>query len=202
MTRIPWCIASAAALTFLIGCAAYAQTIPAPADEVAPTFRIQVWGDTVTDFTTRLQGYFELRARLERRLPAIVVSDDPDQVARGQHSLAHAIRGARRGAVTGEFFTLATGAAFRLVLVGVMNADVWAVIMDDNPGAFAHDVDGTYPGGKPFSTMPGVVLARLPRLPDGVEFRFLGRHLILYDARANTIIDQLSFAIEFPDRDD
>jgi len=39
-------------------------------------------------------------------------------------------------------------------------------------------------------------------LPDGIEFRFVGRHLILYDVRANTIIDRLPDAIECPGGDD
>jgi hypothetical protein len=72
---------------------------------------------------------------------------------------------------------------------------MWAVIMDDNPGAFRQDIDGTYPEGKALSTMPGLVLAQLPGLPDDIQFRFIGRHLILYDVRANTIIDRMPDAI-------
>jgi hypothetical protein len=38
-------------------------------------------------------------------------------------------------------------------------------------------------------------LALLPDLPDGVEYRFVGTHLILRDARANLIIDHIPNAI-------
>ena len=62
----------------------------------------------------------------------------------------------------GEFFTAAISAQFQLVLAGLMDARMWAVIMDENPGAFRHDIDGTYPDGKTFSTVPGLVLAQLP----------------------------------------
>jgi hypothetical protein len=97
--------------------------------------------------------------------------------------------------VHGEFFTATTTAQFQLVLAGIMNARMWAVIMDENPGTFGNDVDGTYPDGKTFSTVPGLVLAQLPELPNDIQFRFVGRDLILYDVRANTIIDRMPDAI-------
>jgi len=99
------------------------------------------------------------------------------------------------GAVQGEFFTAATRAHFQLVLALIMDARMWAVIMDENPGAFEHDIDGAYPDGKTFATMPGLLLAQLPGLPDDIQYRFVGRHLILYDVRANTIIDRMPDAI-------
>ena len=37
--------------------------------------------------------------------------------------------------------------------------------------------------------MPPKLLLRLPRLPEEVEYRFLGRHLILRDVGANVIVD-------------
>jgi hypothetical protein len=123
------------------------------------------------------------------------MTDDVGQLRRGRRALAQAIRDARPRAVQGEFFTAATSTQFQFVLAGIMDAKMWAVIMDENPGAFGHDIDDAYPDGKTFSTMPGLVLARLPELPDDIQFRFVGRHLILYDVRANTIIDRLPDAI-------
>jgi hypothetical protein len=67
--------------------------------------------------------------------------------------------------------------------------------MDDNPGKFSHAIDGTYPEGRTFSTMPALLLAQLPGLPHDIQFRFVGRDLILYDVRANTIIDRMPSAI-------
>ena len=164
-------------------------------DTSTPLFRVRVLADANSGFSTRVESYFALRGRLQRTLPAVTVTDDVRQIRSGIRSLAKAIRVARHGAVQGEFFTVATSAELKHALALIMDADVWAVVMDGNPGAFSHDIDGTYPDGKTRSTMPGIVLATLPRLPDDIEFRFLGRHLILYDARANTIIDQLPNAI-------
>jgi hypothetical protein len=172
-----------------------AQTSFTTQDGLVPVFRGEVWADTVTDFTNRVTAYSEMRARLESRLPAVTATDDVGQLRRGRRTLAGAIRVARSGAVQGEFFTAATSAQLQLLLARIVDARMWAVIMDDNPGAVGHDIDGTYPDGKAFSTVPGLLLAQLPELPDDIQFRFAGRHLILYDVRANTIIDRLPDAI-------
>lgn len=185
----------AIALTVALPGAGGAQTSAAATGEFIPTFRAEVWADTVTDFTVRVAAYSDLRRRLERQLPPPTVTADVGQIRRERRSLARAIRVARPGAVEGEFFTAATSAQFQLVLARITDARVCAVIMDDNPGRFGSKIGGAYPDGKAFATMPGLVLARLPGLPDGIEFRFVGQELILYDARANTIIDRMPDAI-------
>ena len=95
----------------------------------------------------------------------------------------------------------AIGIEFREVLRLEMDADTWAAIMDDNPGEFLNRINGTYPGKRPLSTVPPNILARLPRLPHDVQYRFLGRHLILHDTRANLILDRVPYAIRCADCD-
>jgi hypothetical protein len=43
--------------------------------------------------------------------------------------------------------------------------------------------------------VPPNVLQALPKLPLDIEYRFVGKHLILRDARANLIIDYMLNAI-------
>ena len=43
--------------------------------------------------------------------------------------------------------------------------------------------------------MPINILAALPKLPDDIEYRFLGRHLVLHDTRANMILDRIPCAV-------
>ena len=152
--------------------AATAQT-SAPAPDVIPSFRVAIRVDALTDFTVRVDEYSELRRGLEDRLPAVTVTDDVRQIWRARRSLARAIRGARGGAIQGEFFTPATSAQLHLVLGRVVDTAMCEVIMDGNPGGFSHAIDGSYPDGKTFSTMPGLLLARLPGLPDDIQFRFV-----------------------------
>ena len=181
---------------------AEAQALPIAPNVTKPDFTVHVVDGTATVFAAQIVSYYELRRRLEAGLPAVIVTDDVRQIRSGTRALAKAIRLARVGAVEGEFFTAEAGVEFRRGLALVMTAKVWAVIMEDNPGAFGYEIDGSYPGGTTRSTMPGIVLAQLPHLPDGIEFRFAGPHLILYDVRANTIMDRLPDAIECTDRCD
>jgi hypothetical protein len=41
----------------------------------------------------------------------------------------------------------------------------------------------------------------LPRLPADIEYRFVERHLILLDTRANLIVDRLPYAIRYSQSD-
>jgi hypothetical protein len=40
-----------------------------------------------------------------------------------------------------------------------------------------------------------LLAALLPKLPDDIEYRFLGRHLVLHDTRANMILDRIPCAV-------
>jgi len=99
-------------------------------------------------------------------------------------------------------FTPAISAEFKKTLIVEMKAGTCAAIMDDNPGELSNQINGDYPEGKPLSTVPPNILAVLPRLPDDIQYRFLGRHLILLDLRANVILDRIPYAIECRDCDE
>ena len=194
-------ISCATALLVLFASVGHAQTQSTDLGRNSPDFHVQVWGDTVADFNIRVRNYFELRSRLQTGLPALIVTGDPAEITLAQVALAQEIRVARGGARQGEFFTSTTSLEFKRVLLLTMNATTWAVIMGDNPGEFRHHINDSYPDGKPFSTVPGNILALLPQLPDDIQYRFLGRHLILYDLRADVILDRIPYAIQCADCD-
>jgi hypothetical protein len=108
---------------------------------------------------------------------------------------------ARADARRGDIFTPTISREFKKVLVQTDDT-TWADIVDDNPGEFSTRINGSYPEKKPFSTVPANILAALPRLPDDVEYRFLGRHLILLDTRASVIVDWIPYAMGCGDSDD
>jgi hypothetical protein len=56
-------------------------------------------------------------------------------------------------------------------------------------------VNADYPEAAALATVPPLILTRLPRLPDGLEYRFMGRDLILRDTRANLIVDLIPDAV-------
>jgi hypothetical protein len=171
------------------------QTPTMNQDRGTPDFRVQVWGSIVADFNARVSSYAELRSKMEKGLPPLTVTDDPVEIRKAVHALAARIRVARAGAQQGEIFTPTISVEFRKVLLLEMNANTWAAIMDDQPGTFSNQISGTYPEERPLSTVPPNVLAVLPRLPDDIQYRFVGRHLILLDTRAGVILDRIPHAI-------
>jgi len=50
-------------------------------------------------------------------------------------------------------------------------------------------INTDYPTTLPLATVPPSLLLKLPTLPEDLEYRFLGRHLILRDIKANLIVD-------------
>ena len=186
----------AAVLTVCCVSAGYPQAQTTNQAPAAPDFTVQVWGFIVADFSARVLSYFELRSMLQEGVPALVVTENPAEFKRAERLLAAQIRGARKGARQGDIFTPAISLEFKKALLLEMNASTLNIIMDDNPGEFWHEINGNYPKSKPFSTVPANVLALLPVLPADIEYRFLGRHLILYDIRANVIIDRIPCAVQ------
>jgi hypothetical protein len=184
-----------ALLSWLLS-SAYAQTGKAPQDSDTPDYRIQVWGDIAVEFSTRMSSYVELRSELEKGLPPLTVTDRPEEIGRAERALARRIRSARMEAKQGDIFTPAITLVFRKALRAEMDAKTWAAIMDENPGEFSARINGTYPEDKPLSTVPPNILAALPNLPDDVQYRFMGRHLMLFDVRARVLLDQIPDAIE------
>lgn len=191
---------NAIALMVLVTSVGHPQVLETQQDTDTPVFRVEAWGHIVTDFNTRVWSYFELRSELEKGLSPRRVTDDPAEIRRAVRALANRIRVARAEAKEGDIFTPDIRAEFRKALLLEMNAPTWAAIMDDNPGEFLVQVNGSYPDEKPLSTVPANILALLPTLPDGIQYRFLGRHLILYDTRASLIVDRIHHAIRIGDR--
>jgi hypothetical protein len=123
-------------------------------------------------------------------------------IRRGIRALAKEIRVARAGAKEGDIFTPTISVEFRRVLFLEVDANTWGAIMDDNPGELSNHINGDYPEGEPLSTVPPNILVVLPTLPEDIQYRFLGRNLILLDTRASVILDRIPFAIQYAGTDE
>jgi hypothetical protein len=174
---------------------ALAWAVAVSAQERPPDFRVQVWGDAVAEFTIRIQAYFDLRKELERGLPILRVTEDAKELLDREQALADRIRTARSSARQGDIFIPSVSAAFKGRLQAHTNPTTCAALGDDNPGSLDIRTNGKYPEHKPMSTMPPDVLAALPALPEDVEYRFVGRDLILVDLRARLVVDRMPLAI-------
>lgn len=195
-----------ARLAVLIACmalaaAAAAQT-PANPDPDKPDFTVTVQGtfdaETTAEFNRRVQDYDALRARLEAGLPPLVVTTDADEIEAFEHRLSDRLRHAR-GSRRGQIFTAPMEGQVKRMLAARADAATIAALMEDGPGEFDVDVNETYSKKYALATMPPNLLLALPDLPKDLEYRFVGRHLILRDARANMIIDEIPYAIRCRD---
>jgi hypothetical protein len=67
--------------------------------------------------------------------------------------------------------------------------------MQENPGKVPLRVNGRYPDGVPLTTMPPPILGALPKLPEHIEYRFIGHRLLLLDVHAQLIVDYMDEAL-------
>ena len=184
----------------LLPSAAYSQSPETQQNPNAPVFKVEVWGLAATDFNTRVGAYVKLRAELEKGLPPLRVTDDVAEIKTAERALADRIRAARAKAKQGDTFSPAISAQFKKALRLETNTNTWAAIMDDNPGKVSVKMNDSYPDGKPLSTVPPNILALLPPLPDDIQYRFLGRNLILYDTKARLVVDRIPSALPSKNR--
>ena len=176
--------------------------LPANPDTDQPDFRVVVQGtfdpDTLVEFNRRVQDYAALRSRLEAGLPPLVMTTNPDDIEAFEHRLAERIRHAR-GSRRGQVFIPAMEGQLKRMMTARADPITVTAIMDDNPGEFDVDVNETYKKKYALGTMPPKILLLLPDLAPDLQYRFVGRHLILYDARANLIVDEIPYALQCRD---
>ena len=147
------------------------------------------------DFQARISKYMDLHKRLERGSPPLRETTDPAKIEASQAVLADQIRSARSDAQPGDIFTPEIRSLFRRLmspeLKGAEGKEAKAMIKQDAPaaGSVPFKVNAKYPEAQPLPSMPPTLLAALPRLPEDLEYRIIGTHLVLLDVHAGTIVD-------------
>jgi hypothetical protein len=150
-------------------------------------------------FLQRVDAYVDLHRRLEVGLPPQVVTADLERLFDPTLALAREIRRVRADAHQGDVFSPAVADYFRVVIAEALRhggiVDFLAIVEDDNEVRVAPTVHGDYPAGASISFMPPCLLEALPRLPEELEYRFLGRDLVLWDLHAGLIVDFIPRAL-------
>jgi len=147
-----------------------------------------------TEFETRVKDYVALHNKLEATLPALPQKDaTPEQIDEHKRALCALIQKERKGAKQGEFFTPDMVGLVRRALGATIDGaegdTIQQSITDDTPNKLFVNVNDGYPEGAPVSSMPLELLTTLPRLDETLEYRFVGKHLVLVDAPAQVILD-------------
>jgi hypothetical protein len=192
-------------LCLLLSATGAAQQKPASPSQQKPspqssTPEVNAEAATLADFKQRLTRYIELQKDLAKDSPPLKETSDPAKIDAAQEVLAVKIRAARMDAKPGDIFAPQTRALFRRLmypeLTGEDGPETKASIGGhDKPPAVPLKVNAKYPESAPLPTVPPNLLARLPQLPENVEYRIVGKDLILRDVDANVIVDFIPNAI-------
>ena len=186
------------------GCA-LAALLSAPGSVFSPAARTQevtaqsADAKILEDFQARVNAYAALHEKLEKTLTPLANETTPERIGQHQRELERLMARARAGARRGDIFTDPIRAYFRRQLSRVFNGPegraIRESILDEDTRAVRLTLNGRYPDGVPRSAMPPQVLLALPRLPEQLEYRFVGRRLALLDIHALTIADYMESAV-------
>jgi hypothetical protein len=153
---------------------------------------------TVNDFEARVAKYLDLRKKEAGSAPR--PTNSPEKLAESQQNLAEKVRALRPDAKQGDIFTPEITAYFRhqisATLAGHRGHKVRASLRHAEPvPALALHVNQVYPQGVPLQSTPPTLLLNLPTLPKELEYRIVGRNLVLHDIVPNIIVDFIPDAI-------
>lgn len=151
--------------------------------------------EAVDGFLARVREYAALRNRLASDIGGRDRSASSEELADFRSGLRKAIGEARSDAEPGALLEPAVVSHFRELVRHVLESATSAGTLrgmaeeSPGPGDVALAVNSPYPDGAMLSTVPPSLLEVLPRLPEDVQYRFVGCRLILVDAQAHLIVD-------------
>ena len=155
--------------------------------------RVNADAATIADFNERVKAYLALHKKVDGAIKEPSKDDRPEMFVQHQIAFAKLMQKERPDAKPGDIFTKPMRNIVRRLLASVFRGpggrQIKKSILDEYTGNIALVVNTQYPEGAPVSTMPPQILEGLPRLPDGLEFRFVGQRLILLDSHARLIVD-------------
>ena len=150
-------------------------------------------------FNERIAAYAAVHHRLEQSLPPLS-SSSRRSVLLNRTFLAAAIKAARPHARQGDIFTIQVALIFRTRLATALaGRDTEAFLrelFEEHPGTEGYHVKVYEPYPEWAShEVPTIFLQVLPNLPEDIEYRLLGRDLVLWDIHADLVVDVLIDAL-------
>lgn len=165
---------------------------PTPSEQTNPAVNPQ--GAATLEFQKRIQAYLKIHNDAEGKVPNLKRTDDPKEISDREKALAQAIMTLRAGAQPGDVFAREYQPYFIKIVQddfkGRPASDRRAIVVE-LPAKMKVDINTEYPTTIPLATFPPALLRKLPDLPPELEYRIVGRSLILRDVKANLIVDVL-----------
>jgi hypothetical protein len=161
-------------------------------------------GAALQQWLLNLEEYLVLREQAARVAPPPRLPSSAVELVRAEAAFAAEIRARRPAAQIGDLFTFDVRRTFRKLIARAITdehivlADLLAELVSDLvAGSGAPVVNQRFPWqlGR---AMPACLLEALPPLPKELQYRLVGRDLVLIDLEANLVIDSLPEALPRP----
>jgi len=153
-----------------------------------------------SEFKTRIDDYMKIRKEAAKGAPSFNETSDPAKIKVAEQALAVRMQTLRATAQPGDIFTPTILNTFKQLLApelkGEDGKDTKDILKDDAPKAVPLKVNAKYPEKAPLPTVPSNLLLSLPSLPKELEYRIVGKNLILRDTGTDLIVDFISNAIK------
>ena len=181
---------------FALSLAALLSTGPSLRAEASPADE-----GTLRHFHQAVEAYAQLHRRLEQDEPPLRAGSSPREIIASSNTLAARLQAARFAAREGGMFSPEEGDAFRVLIAGALSThhftpeEMIAAGAEEAPSAAPHlAVNKRFPWAYGAAVWPCVLLA-LPALPEELQYRIVGRDLVLVDVHANLVVDILRDAV-------
>lgn len=176
-----------------------AQNAP-PQDKSTKQVSVNQDSLTIQDFAKRVDEYVKLRKLAQAGLSAPKSGSSAGEIKQYQASLAQNIRAARTQPKPGDVFSPPIAQLFRKLIATPFHSgdggNIRASLRHAEPVRdLKLDVNGEYPQVAALQSTPPTLLSDLPKLPAELEYRIVGRELVLLDSAANLIVDLLPDAL-------
>ena len=185
----------------LVLCGSASLVPQAPLGPDPPPVTGQFLEDLVAtqNFQRSVAEYVVLHQLLEHEVPPVLVTPDIGQIQSAVRALRMRIQAARVTAQQGDMITAEVARMFRRRIATCLTPEQWKAVLADQ----AWDEEGEpveppplyvnmeWPEQVPFDFVPPQLLQSLPKLPQGLQYRIIGRSLVLWDHHANLIVDFL-----------
>lgn len=154
----------------------------------------------VVQFEDKVKEYLELRKDAQTGISALKPTKSASSIDQHKHLLADKIRALRSQAKPGDLFSPQVSELFKRLISreyrGSKSAQVRASLHHADPVAGLHiTVNSEYPERVPLQSTPPSILLNLPSLPPELDYRIVGRDLVLRDVEANIVLDYIRDAV-------
>lgn len=189
----------------LITATAQTNKPPAKVPVATPTARqqpaVNPAGAATKAFLDRIQEYLRFHNNVEKMVPPLNETSDPAKIAAREKALGEALIKQRPNGKQGDFFIK----EYQPILVKIIQEDFAKRPLVDRkalivelPKGMKVGVNMVYPTTIPLATFPPKLLKALPELPPELEYRIVGRDLILRDVKGNVVVDIMPNVFPIP----